>query len=803
MPHPAAPHRLGIVSTYLPRQCGLATYTADLREALGIATDDLQTVVVAIDRDGHEFGDEVVVTINQDQIEDYTAAAAVLRTAGVQAVLIQHEYGIFGGPDGSHIVQLAHALSDCGIPYLVTLHTVLSRPSAGQAATLHDLCAGAAKVTVFTETARQVAIRTGVAAGHQLVVVPHGAPVAMRCAPDPATLRPELRALLATLEGKPTLTTFGLLSPGKGIDIAIDALADVVRDHPTTQYVVAGATHPEVKRLEGEGYRAQLHAAVDRLGLADNVHFVDAFLSLDELAALLHASTLFITPYRSPEQICSGALTFALGAGLPAVSSDYSYAADMLAGGAGRVVPCGDRDALAAEISGLLGDAESLAQAKEVARTSAGWLQWPTVAAREASLVRDVITGAYAAAGRPGHATAPAPALTLAHLDRLTDEIGIIQFAVGPEPELSSGYCVDDVARLAIVAADLLTVGLDAHPTALAGRWLRQSMRFLLAAHDPSSPTGAWHNVLSYSGTWQDGPHLGDHVGRAIWSLGELAAGPAVPRDIAELAGQLLDAAAPHLDELADLGLRSGAYALLGFARARRTEPTAKLLRRLDAALIANAGPDWYWFEPDLTYDNARLAQAMLLGADMLGESATAERAVTALRWYADHVGLTGGTLRCVGNVWHHRDDPIDKWLGDDGDEQPLDAAAMTEALVDAWQYTGDAALARMAGTAFNWFLGRNRAGVPLYVEATGACRDGLSAAAANPNQGAESTLAYYQALLSLLRAGLAALPTSPHPPVPALSRSLKAPNVGRAAPPSRLTSGRRSRTSEGHTDAR
>src|SRR6185437_12785182 len=258
MPHPAAPYRLGIVSTYLPRQCGLATYTADLREALGIATDDLQTVVVAIDRDGHEFGDEVVVTINQDQIEDYTAAAAVLRTAGVQAVLIQHEYGIFGGPDGSHIVQLAHALSDCGIPYLVTLHTVLSRPSAGQAATLHDLCAGAAKVTVFTETARQVALRTGIAAGHQLVVVPHGAPVAMRSAPDPATLRPELRCLLAAIDGKPTPTTFGLLSPGKGIDIAIDALAEVVRAHPMTQYVVAGATHPEVKRLDGEGYREQL-----------------------------------------------------------------------------------------------------------------------------------------------------------------------------------------------------------------------------------------------------------------------------------------------------------------------------------------------------------------------------------------------------------------------------------------------------------------------------------------------------------------------------------------------------------------
>ena len=201
MSHPAATYRLGIVSTYLPRRCGLATYTADLREALGVATDDLETVVVAIDRDGHSYGDEVVVTINQDRIEDYSAAARALREAGVQVVLIQHEYGIFGGTDGSHLLELTRALNACGIPYLLTLHTVLSRPSSGQAATLRALCARAARVTVFTETARRVAIRTGVAAGHQLVVVPHGAPDAMRQAPDPATLRADLRELLTKVEG--------------------------------------------------------------------------------------------------------------------------------------------------------------------------------------------------------------------------------------------------------------------------------------------------------------------------------------------------------------------------------------------------------------------------------------------------------------------------------------------------------------------------------------------------------------------------------------------------------------------------
>jgi len=811
MSHPAATYRLGIASTYLPRQCGLANYTADLREALGVATDELETVVVAIDRDGHAYGDEVVATINQDRIEDYSAAARVLREANVQVVLIQHEYGIFGGPDGSHLLELTRALNACGIPYLLTLHTVLTRPSPGQAATLRALCARAARVTVFTETARRVAIRTGVAAGHQLVVVPHGAPDAMRHPPEMSELRTELRELLETVRGKPTLTTFGLLGKGKGIDIAIDALAEVVQKQPDVQYIVAGTTHPEIKRQEGEVYRESLHAQVERLGLTGNVHFVDAFLGLDELSAILHSSTLFVTPYRQPEQICSGALTFALGAGLPAVSTSYSYAEDMLAGGAGRVVPIGDGSALAGEIIDLLTDGHALAAAKSVAEACAAWLPWPAVAAREAELFADVVRQTSAASARPGHATAAAPALTLTHLDRLTDEIGIIQFSRGPNPEMTSGYCVDDVARLAIVAADLLAVGTDAPQTALATRWLRQSMRFLIAAYDPS---GAMHNVLSYGGTWQDWPHVGDHVGRTVWALGVLVGTPAVPDDIRRPAAALLDELGLRTGALPDLGLRAAAYALIGLARAGRIEQAAPLLYRLDQALIdtSSIDPAWRWFEPELTYDNARLAQAMLLGAVLLQDDAAASRAIAALDWYVQHVGLADGTLRCVGNHWHRRDESPALWLDDDGDEQPLDAAAVTEALVDAWQHTADPTSARLAGWGFAWFLGRNRAGAPLYVDATGACHDGLSATEPNGNQGAESTLAYYQALLSLLRAGLAALPhpvaaTAPVPaslPVTTLSKPTnKGRVVGRASTGfSATATPPRSRTTEGHSDA-
>jgi glycosyltransferase involved in cell wall biosynthesis len=785
------------------------------------ATDEFTSVVVAIDRDGLRYGDEVVATIRHDALADYSGVAGRLAEAGVRAALIQHEYGIFGGRDGSHVLALASALTQHGIPYLVTLHTVLSQPSPGQLATLRALCTHAARVTVFTETARRMVVGTGIAANHQITVMPHGAPTALQAPPAAGRLRPEFAALLDSFAGGPTLTTFGLLSPGKGIDLAIDALAEVVSRHPGTRYVVAGATHPDVVRHAGESHRESLHAQVDRLGLAGQVHFLDDFLTEEELSALLHRTTLFVTPYLSPEQICSGALTFALAAGRPVVSSAYRYAEDMLRYGAGRVVPCGDAAALATAISDLLGDPAALAAATKAAESIGSTLTWPAVAVREAALIREVLAESDASrlAAQP---LANLPALRLTHLERLTDEIGIIQFARADKPDYDSGYCVDDVARLAIVAAGLLPAGRGG---AVAEGWVRQSVRFLAVAHDPAGR--GMRNLLSYGGAWLDDPHFGDHVGRAMWALGAVSANGSCPEGVRHQAGALLGELARVSDRVADTGLRAGAYALLGLAYAQRPaweiEP---LVRRLDAALGTTCAqaPGWHWFEPELTYDNARLAQAMLAGATRLGDSAVAARAIEALDWYCGHVRLPAGTLRCVGNRWHRRDDGPPAWEAD-GDEQPIDAAACTEALVDAWRHTGDPRYARLAGWAFSWFLGRNRAGARLYDDRAGGCHDGLSATAANANLGAESTLAYYQALLSLVGGGLAELPAQPaaererpaaergrpasEPGRPVATRwagvrSARPAATARPAPiASRPLPGNRLRTTEDPTDAR
>lgn len=764
----AAQIRLGIVSTYVPRRCGLATYTADLREAL--SDGDIDPVVVAIDRDGLSYGDEVITVVVQDRISTYESAADDIAAAGVDAVLIQHEYGIFGGPDGSYVLHLARALTRRSIPYLVTLHTQLSQPSRGQAATLAALCAGAARVTVFTETARRMAIRAGIAAGHQLTVVPHGAPEILRSAVR-NEIRRDVRELLDGFGDDPVLTTFGLVSAGKGLEDAIEALARVVKSHPTARYVIAGATHPEIVRHEGESYRRGLHRRVRDLGLARNVHFVDAFLTPAELAELLKRTTIFVTPYRSPEQICSGALTFAVAAGCPVVSTSYRYAEDLLGDGAGVLSPCHDIPALASNIDRLLGDPAALAAATRAADTRGAGLTWPAVALQAADLIRDVVREARAGgAGRLAVPPVPVPRLRLHHLGRLTDEFGIVEFCAGAEPAHDYGYNVDDVARLAIASAGLLslTPAPAPHVTTLAQRWVRMSVRFLAA-----SARGAGnelHNRMSYGGSWTDEPHPGDHVGRAIWALGVLDGASCVPLDVRATARDLFDRLAPHAPALAAGGLRSAAYAALGLVAAGRG-PLPEVVALLDAELAATADPAWYWFEPDLTYDNARLAQALLAGGAALDDRVVAARALTALDWYADHAGLTVGTLRNVGNRWHHRDAP-DGWR-DDGDEQPIDAASAVEAMVEAWRYTGDARYGSLAGVAYGWFHGRNRGGVPLYDPRTGSCHDGLTPDGVNTNRGAESTLAHLQAQLALLVAGLAALPDRVPVEPPAAARAV------------------------------
>ena len=751
--HPRPGTRLAIVSTYAPRRCGIATFSQDLATALAEAAPDLAVEICALDRDGLEYPAEVSTVIEQDSHPAYRRAAARLAESGVDAVVIEHEFGIFGGGDGAWIASFAAELVRRGVPYLVTLHTVLSEPTWTQATTLHRLCRDAAAVTVFTETARSLAVRTGIAPPDRIVHVPHGAPEPVTDYGASHEIGPEVRRTLEALAGRRLLSTFGLISPGKGLQTAIEALGLVAEEHPDAAYLIAGSTHPEIMRTSGEDYRKGLMQAAEDAGIGDRVAFLDSFLTENEIGAILAQTEIFCTPYRSREQISSGALTFAVAAGKPVVSTAYHYAVDMLGDGAGITVPPEDAEAFAGALRALLGDEARMAAARQAAAGRGADLRWDAVAQRFAAIVR--ACAAQRRLAGPAGGVQPPP-LKLKYLGRLMTDGGIVQFGRGKRPDPESGHCVDDIARLAIVAAGLCAQEPQALRGATPHTWLDTSLEFLQEAYDPDAR--ASRNLRAVDGRWLDRPHSGDHVGRLIWALGDVASGPAVPDKFRERAAEQLSDALPAVRGLTSL--RGMAYAVLGLVRIPEPTPELQLcLERLDGAWQDAATDDWPWFEDRLSYDNARLAQALLAGGARAGDDAMAGRALRALDWYLRQVGLDPAgdagrsRLTLVGNAWRSKGTPRPEY---EGDEQPIDAAAVVEAVAQAWRVTRRDRYATFARRSFAWFLGDNRLGQPLYDAGSGGCRDGLQTVDTNLNQGAESTLAYHQARLALIRAGLA-----------------------------------------------
>jgi glycosyltransferase involved in cell wall biosynthesis len=736
--------RTAIVSTYPPRACGIGTFSADLRATLaGKGTVRVADLVAVVHEPSSPQRRGVLATIVQAVRGDYVRTARMLGRLDVDVVLLQHEFGIFGGRDGEYVLSFAQELAQ---PLVVTLHTVLSEPTPHQQEVLTELCAEAELVIVMTDTALRLLVESGTCSEEKVRVVPHGAParIAERAARDLQAPRSTSSAVSEPFR----LSTFGLISPGKGLETVIEALPAMIERHPEIVYTIAGRTHPDVSRREGERYRLMLERRVLELELSDHVGFDDRFLAVDELSDLLAATDVFLTPYGNREQIASGALTFAIAAGCAVVSTPYWYAQDMLASGAGLLVPFRDPEALADAVCSYIEQPNMLLAARTEAKRIGSTLAWPAVAEATAQVLQEA--DALAPRRRPaGVADLHLTSLRTDHLLTLADDVGIVQHAHGIIPNRSSGYCVDDVARLAVVSLALAERGDEQVWTSN----LYRALAFLQAAADD----GGMRNFMGYDRRWLDEPHVGDHVGRSIWALGDILATAWIPA-LVRPAGDLLDLLVGTLGD--DVSLRTAAYAVLGLSRLDpdRLEPAAqqrleRLVEQLAEAYERTSSEDWRWFEDELTYDNARLSQALLAGASALDRPEFAELGLESLRWLGDECGLDGTVLRLPGHHGRRRGEPAPGA----GDEQPLDAAAFVEAELTAFAVTHEAEHGVRAIRAFEWFLGRNRLQKPLYDFATGGCSDGLGDDGLNDNEGAESTLAFHHAALLLDAAGVRA----------------------------------------------
>jgi glycosyltransferase involved in cell wall biosynthesis len=736
-------NRLAILGNHLPRHCGIATFTTHLADALTAALPDVDSFVVAMNDGGrrHAYPSRVRFEIAEGDLGSYRRAGDFLNVNHVDVLSLQHEYGIFGGKAGAHVLAL---LRELRMPIVTTLHTVLSAPNPAQRAVIDELARLSERLVVMSASGADLLMRVHRISCDQIDLIPHGIPHV----PVDAASKDRLG-----VDGKTVILTFGLLSRDKGIEHVIDALPTILAVHPETVYIVLGATHPHVVEHEGESYRLMLESRCQQLGVAGSMIFHNRFVSQDELAEFLSATDIYITPYLQPEQITSGTLAYAVGAGKAVISTPYTYARELLADGRGVLVPWRDSQAIAQEVIALVGDPDG--QRAMCARAAAHGvaMTWPAVAERyvdsfgraraELTHRRRSSFRAQTLAARP----AGLPEITLKHVQAMTDDTGMLQHAIFSIPRYDDGYCLDDNARALLLMAVLEDAGSDdpGLVRALGSRYLA------FVSHAFDRTTGRFRNFLSYARHWLEPCGSEDSHGRAVWALGAII-GRASDPGRQSLAGDLFHAAIPAV--MAFTSPRAWAYALLGideYLRAFQGDSAAEARReeladRLLGLFARTSRPDWPWFEDSVTYCNGRLSQALIVSGDRMQRSEMVDAGLRSLDWLISVQSSPDRQFAAIGSGGFYERGASPATF----DQQPVEACAMVSACLDAFRAHDDRRWLTRARWAFNWFLGENHLQHWLFDAATGGCRDGLHADRPNQNQGAEATLSFLLALHEL-----------------------------------------------------
>lgn len=741
------PTRIAFVGNYLPRQCGIATFTTDLCTALATEYGNGRLFAIPVnDPDSrYEYPEQVRLELEQEDPASYERAAEFLNFNGNDLVCVQHEYGIYGGIAGSHILTLLRKLK---MPVVTTLHTVLRDPDPNQRSVLEGIARLSDRVVVMSEQAAQFLREVYAVQNDKIDIIPHGVPDFQFM--DPNYFKDKFGA-----EGKSVLLTFGLLSPNKGIENVIRALPAILAKHPNVVYIVSGATHPHIRRREGERYREELQALAKLLGISAHVTLLNRFVSAEELVEHVGAADIYITPYRQEAQIVSGTLAIALGAGKAIISTPYWHAKELLANNRGVIVPFENPDAIAEAVLRLLdNDGERHAMRKRAYLHSRETI-WPKTARKYmASFQRarfERTLQPKAAQKDDVRATAPdeLPALNPAHMLSMTDDTGILQHAIFSVPNSSEGYTTDDNARALIVSVLLNECPAQAGKqeySSLSQRYLA----FLWLAFN--ADTGRFRNFLGYDRKWLEKVGSDDSHGRALWSLGKVL-GHSRDAGLRGAAGRLFEASVPAT--LTFTSPRAWAFCILGmqayldwFPGDRAIQGARNVLaNRLLDIYERTYSATWRWFEKSLSYSNSRLPQALILAGWRSDNQRMIEAGMDSLKWL-------------VGE--QHRDDketfvPI----GSNGffiegnekarfDQQPLEACATVSACLEVYRLTEESCWLEEAQRVFRWFLGKNDLQVPVYDARTGGCRDGLHPDRINENQGAESTLSFLMALLEM-----------------------------------------------------
>lgn len=747
--------KIAYISTYPPRECGLATFNQNLVNALSInpSYHAEKSFVVAMnesdDINEHAYPKEVKFVIRQQNQQDYIEAAHFINNSDIDTCIIEHEFGIYGGNSGVFLLSLINKLEK---PFITILHTVLKEPNFMQQTIIKEIALKSSKIVVMSKKAVLFLTSIYQIPSNSIKLIEHGVP----------DLEPIVNNEVSKSElfrNRKVLFTFGLISRNKGLETVIKALPSIVAQHPDVLYVILGNTHPGVVKHNGEEYRDSLKALAKDLGVENNIAFVNKFVSESELHQYLTACHLYITPYLNEAQITSGTLSYAIGAGAAVVSTPYWHAEELLAEKRGRLFDFKNDVALASIVNELLSDEDKYHELKTNAFQYGLKLRWPAIGNVYLKTLQDAID----AGEKPKRVTPPIidvekmPALNLSHINLLTDDTGIIQHARFGIPNLKEGYCIDDNARALILA--LMAYEQNKNQSAL--KLMPIYLSFIQYMH---TDDGNFRNFLSFNRNYLDEVGSEDSFGRTIWSLGYLI-NVAPNNSYREFGRELFSNSVSHFKALKHL--RGMANTLIGVAHYLNVHPGDELIVKeanqlansLKNAYKANKDEDWHWFEDILTYDNAILPLALLHHFEATGNIESYQIAMESID-FLNSFSFENGYLNPVGNAgWmkKHGKNPI-------YDQQAIETMAMVLLYGKTYDITKDSKYLSLMYTSYEWFLGKNSLHIPLYDFETHGCADGLQFNSVNRNQGAESTLAYFVSHLAVLKAAEAEYETLPPP---------------------------------------
>ena len=750
------------IGTYVPKECGIATFTSDLLNSVSVEDNDVYCEVIALNdpSETYNYPEEVVFQIQRDKIEDYYRAADYINQSDIDIVCLQHEFGLFWGSAGDYIFAL---LSGINKPVISTMHTVIREPEPEYRASTEKLIRYSEKLIVMSQTAVEMLKDVYKAPENKIELVFHGVP------DYPFNNCSKYKKIL-NLNGAPLVLTFGLLSQNKGIESMLDALPEVVSQYPDLIYLILGATHPVIKKNFGETYRQYLQNKVSELGLEKNVIFHDKFVEKEELCNYILASDIYVSPYLSREQIVSGALTYAIGMGKAIVSTPYWYAHEVLSDNRGLLVDFGDTDGLRKSLLNLIENPEECDKMRKKAYDFGRKMTWKNVGKQYNKVFTRALKNysAYSTSKKFNFLPSQLPEVKLDYLKLLTDDVGIIQHTNLGVPARHYGYSTDDVGRALVALTQLIDNQKKAEEL-----W-KLITTYLSFLEHAQTDTGHFHNFMSYKREFLDEKGSEDTLGRAIYGLGHVISCPYLSKNIRTLAHTLMSRARPEMEKLNYP--RAKAYTMCGLYEMLRADVDTDefesvfnsrrdAVKSLDSLVSkdtfesifvshanslvdlyeANHKEDWNWFEPAVTYSNAKLSESLLLAYNYTKDRTYRKIGLetldflTEIQWKGDFFDMVGNQ----GWYSYNGEKPI-------FDQQPIEAGYLTQAYVSAYEILHDRKYLELARYAFEYFLGRNRLQTVMYDYSTGAVCDGLNRDGMNCNQGAESVICFLMALSSL-----------------------------------------------------